>query len=137
LRDPIQMTDEARLARYEAIARHVIWVRSGGAKSPSDDRSALLQEFCSALGFNGQGTAASEEEQNAPMMDESLEPVGRRIDVLWVEDATNAPKWYTGTVVKKVARSYQVMYDDGEERAENLKTRRWRFSKSEFFGSSQ
>ncbi len=134
-KDPSEMTDEARLARYEAIARHVVWMRGGGAKSPSGDRSVLLQEFCSALGFNAQGTAVTEEERNAPMMDETLDPLGRRIDVLWVEDATNAPMWYTGTVVKKVARSYQVLYDDGEERAENLKTRRWRFAKSEFFGS--
>jgi hypothetical protein len=135
--DPTEMTDEARLARYEAIARQVAWVLSGGTKAPPTDKSELLREFCSVLGFNVHGQTVTDEEQNAALSDESVDPLGKRIDVMWVEDTTNAPKWYSGTVVKKVARSYQVMYDDGEERAENLKTRRWRFSKSEFFGALQ
>lgn len=50
--------------------------------------------------------------------------------VYFFSDVSNASRWYTGTIVKKTSRSHQVIYDDGDERAENLKTKKWRFSKS-------
>ncbi len=91
MQDPPEMTDAARLARYEAIARQIVWARDPTA-GPSTDKNKLLQEFCSVFGFNAQGVLVGEDEQIDPPLDDTHDPLGRRIDVLWMEDVSNTPK---------------------------------------------
>jgi hypothetical protein len=137
-KDPDQMSEETRLLRYEAVARQMLWART--KKAPPADKTKLLQEYCSLFGYNSQGVVVTPEEEQIPppVLEESgSDLVGRRVDVVWYEDVSNTSKWYSGTIVKKTSRSHQVVYDDGDERAENLKTKKWRFSKSKLLDGAE
>ena len=116
---------------------------------------ALLDSFSTAFGFNSHGTHVdSADEKGAhsfifffSVQDlkpfpssgenpdaENLDLLGRRIEVLWMQDLTNNPMWYAGTVVHRsdgLKPFHTVVYDDGEERVENLRSKRWRFASSQ------
>ena len=122
------MTDSQRLERYESIARQVVRSTMGQKDlNPSD----LLIQFSSAFGFNAHGIVFSPTEENDSNPSEDDDDlIGSRVEVLWVEDLSNKPMWYAGTIVSKsdgLKPFFTVLYDDGEERVENLRNKRWRF----------
>lgn len=124
--DPNDMPAELRLARYESIARQV--VKSAGQPVPLNP-SDLMRSFCGAVGYNAHGVPITEGEEK--LENPAVDPaVGNRVEVLWVQDATDRPMWYAGTVCRVSGGTrpiHSILYDDGEERSENLQTKQWRF----------
>jgi hypothetical protein len=123
------LNDELRLARYDLIARQCVW---GNMQHNPGSKMEAMKRFCELFGYNSQGEefVEADEKHVNPEFESNL--MGRRIEVLWVSDTSNKSMWYAGTicgVVNGSKKIFTVLYDDGEERDESLRSKNWRFCK--------